>query len=73
MLRGKCFFHGVDEINDCCQDILEALSKKENSDLKLISLENRLQKQAADIKIKILFGRVVAEIELAFFPNAFEY
>jgi hypothetical protein len=60
MLRGKCLFADISKINQCCTDILEALEKKENQDLKVIKLDNRLNKPTSDLTIKILFGNTIA-------------
>lgn len=73
MLRAKCLFSGVDKINECCQEILNTLNKQDNKDLKLIKLSNRLKKPTSDINIKILFGNVIAELQLAILLNHAEY
>jgi hypothetical protein len=38
------------------------LKKKENQDLKLIKLDNRLSKPTSDLVLKILFGNTIAEL-----------
>ena len=58
MLRGKCMFIEAAKINQCCSDIIEAVSKDET--LKLIEVDNRLAKPTSDITLKILFGNVIA-------------
>ena len=58
MLRGKCMFIEAEKINQCCSDIIEAVSKDET--LKLIEVDNRLTKPTSDITLKILFGNVIA-------------
>jgi hypothetical protein len=64
MLRGMCLFSDISNINQCCSDILWALKKKENQDLKLIKLDNRLNKPTSDIVLKILFGNTIAELKM---------
>lgn len=70
MLRAKCLFSSLDKINDCCQEILDTLPKE---NLQLIKIENRLEKSTSDLSFKILFGSVIAELQLAINLNAAEY
>ena len=72
MLRGKCLFADISNINQCCTDILKALEKKENQDLKVIKLDNRLNKPTSDLTIKILFGNTIAELQMAINLSAAE-
>jgi hypothetical protein len=72
MLRGKCLFADISNINQCCADILEALKKQENQDLKVIKLDNRLNKPTSDLVLKILFGNTIAELQMAINLSAAE-
>jgi hypothetical protein len=65
MLRGKCLFADISNINQCCTDILEVLKKEENLDLQVIKLDNRLDKDTSDLVLKILFGKTIAELQMA--------
>jgi hypothetical protein len=73
MLRGKCLFADASNINKCCTDILEALKLPENQDLKVIELKNRLSSGTSDLVLRILFGKTVAEFQMAINMSAAEY
>ncbi len=73
MLRGKCLFAAVDKINDCCFEIMESLKKEENKDLKLIEIDNRLKQSTSDLVLKVLFGNIVAELQLVINLEAAEF
>jgi hypothetical protein len=64
MLKGSCRFADFDEVNQCCTDILEALKKEENKDIKIIELQNRLDVASSDLVLKILFKDVITEMVL---------
>jgi hypothetical protein len=64
MLRAKCMFTTVENINRCCFDIKEALELPENQDLQLIEIDNRLRKKTSDLVVKVLFGTVITEMQL---------
>ncbi len=72
MLRGKCLFADISNINQCCTEILEVLRKEENQDLKVIKLNNRLNKPTLDLTIEILFGNTIAELQMAINLSAAE-
>ena len=72
MLKGKCLFPDISNINQCCTEILEALRKEENQDLKVIKLDNRLNKPTSDLVLKILFGNTIAELQMAINLSAAE-
>jgi len=71
MLRGKCMFMDVSKINKCCSDILNMISK--DGSIKLIEIDNRLRKGTSDLTLKLLFGSVVAELQLVINLKAAEY
>ena len=73
MLRGKCMFSSVDRINQCCSDILKAIEADKSGALKLIEIDNRLQKETSDLVMKILFGKVIAELQLVIDLDSAEY
>ncbi len=73
MLRGKCAFAVVEKINQCCADIIAALETEKYSHLKLIEIDNRLRKGTSDLVLKILFGDVIAEMQLVIDLNASDY
>jgi hypothetical protein len=73
MLRGKCLFSEVSEINECCSDIQDVFNREENKDLKIIKIENRLRKNTSDLSMKMVFGNVIAELQLAIDLNTVEY
>jgi hypothetical protein len=73
MLRGKCAFAVVEKINQCCADIKSALETKQYSHLKLIEIDNRLRKGTSDLVLKILFGNVIAEMQLVIDLSASDY
>ncbi len=65
MLRGKCLFLDVTQINDACAAI------KVNADAikaRIVEIDNRLEsdKGTSDLVLKILIGGSVAELQLAF-------
>jgi hypothetical protein len=71
MLRAKCMFIDVDKINACCSEIISAVEK--DSNLKLIEVDNRLRMGTSDITLKILFGNVISEIQLAINMRVSDY
>jgi hypothetical protein len=71
MLRAKCMFIEVDKINACCSDIINAVEK--DGSLQLIEIDNRLRKGTSDITLKILFGDVISEIQLAIDMKVTDY
>lgn len=73
MLRGKCAFSVIEKINQCCADIKEALKTKQCSHLKLIKIDNRPRKGTSDLVLKILFGDVIAEMQLMIDLSASDY
>lgn len=64
MLRGKCSFAVVEKINQCCTDIKEALKTAKYKHLRLIEIDNRLKMETSDLVMKILFGGIIAEMQL---------
>lgn len=48
-------------INKCCSDIKLEIEKR---GLKLIEIDNRLNKGNSDLVLKILFGNTIAELQL---------
>ena len=73
MLRGKCAFAVVEKINQCCTDIKEALKTEKYRHLKLIEIDNRLKMGTSDLVLKILFGNVIAEMQLVIDLSASDY
>ncbi len=73
MLRAKCAFIGVEKINQCCADIKQALKTKQYNHLRLIEIDNRLRKGTSDLVLKILFGDMIAEMQLVIDLNASNY
>jgi len=71
MLRGKCMFADVSKINKCCSDIIDIVDK--DGSIKLIEVKNRLRKGTSDLSLKLLFGSVVAELELVINLKAVAY
>jgi hypothetical protein len=49
------------------------LEKSENNGIEIIEIDNRLRKGTSDLVLKILFGKVVAELQLVINLNAAEY
>lgn len=52
---------------------MQALNREENRDLKLIEIDNRLRKGTSDLVLKILFGDVIAEMQLVINMNSADY
>lgn len=73
MLRGKCAFSVVEKINQCCSDIRSALTAEKYKHIKLIEIDNRLKKGTSDLVLKILFGSIVAEMQLVINLSASDY
>ncbi len=73
MLRGKCAFTVVEKINQCCTDIKEAMESGKYKHLKLIEIDNRLRMGTSDLVLKILFGNVIAEMQLVIDLSASDY
>ncbi len=73
MLRGKCAFSVVEKINQCCTDIKEAIENGKYKHLKLIEIDNRLKMGTSDLVLKILFGNVIAEMQLVIDLSASDY
>ncbi len=73
MLRGKCSFAVVEKINQCCTDIKKALKTEKYKHLKLIEIDNRLRMGTSDLVMKILFGNVIAEMQLVIDLSASDY
>ena len=73
MLRGKCAFSVVEKINQCCTDIKEAIESGKYKHLKLIEIDNRLRMGTSDLVLKILFGNVIAEMQLVIDLSASDY
>ena len=71
MLRGKCMFKNITKINQCCSEIINAIQK--DKEIKLIEIKNRLRMPTSDIKLKILFGNVIAELQLVINFSAAAY
>ena len=64
LLRGKCYFANIKDINECCTVLRQRI--KEDGRFKLIEVKNRLKKGTADIMLKILVrDRVMTELQLA--------
>lgn len=64
MLRGKCLFASVENINQCCSDIIAIIGNNPFARVKLIEVDNRLRKGTSDLVLKILYGNVIAEMQL---------
>ena len=73
MLRGKCAFSVVEKINKCCTDIKEAIENGKYKHLKLIEIDNRLRMGTSDLVLKILYGNVIAEMQLVIDLSASDY
>lgn len=73
MLRGKCLFASVENINQCCSDIIEALSNDFSKTVRVVEIDNRLRKGTSDLVLKILYGDVIAEMQLVINLNAADY
>ena len=64
LLRGKCYFAKIEDINECCKVLKERIRKDDK--FKLIEVKNRLKKGTADIMLKILVrDKVMTELQLA--------
>lgn len=53
-------FATVENINKCCQDIINTLSLQRNNYFQLIEIDNRLRKPTSDLVLKLGFGNVIA-------------
>ena len=73
MVRGKCMFSSLVDLNECCALLKEAISKSERC--KLVEVDNRLtgKTNTSDLVMKILLGNTVAELQLAYLNNAAAY
>lgn len=56
MLRGKCLFQTVPEINECASKLKEAISRQKFT---LVEINNRLTDKTSDLVFKILIGNTV--------------
>jgi hypothetical protein len=70
MLKCTCSFSVVEKINQCCNDIQDSLKTDKYKHLKLIEIDNRLNKGTSDLILKILFGNVITEIQFVVDLNA---
>ena len=63
MLRGKCLFESVDEINECVSELKEQIEKK---GYQLVEIDNRLtgKTNTSDIVLKIRIGETITELQL---------
>lgn len=73
MLRGKCLFADVSNINKCCSDVLSALKEEGNKDIEVTELKNRLNWGTSDLVLRIRIGNTVAEFQMAINMSAAEY
>lgn len=73
MLRGKCAFSVVEKINQCCFDIKQALKTDKYKHLKIIEIDNRLRMGTSDLVLKILFGNIIAQMQLVINLSASDY
>ena len=63
MLRGKCMFREISQINQAAKEITENCRKK---GFKVVEIENRLGKNTKDLVFKIEIGGIIAEFQLAY-------
>ena len=71
MLRGKCMFSDIHRINQCCTEIRKEVEA--GGKVKIIEIDNRLQKQNSDLVLKLLYGNVIAELQLVIDLESAEY
>lgn len=62
MMRAKCMFGSISEIDTATEDLLQG--DKEGR-YRIIEIDNRLDRKTKDVVLKIQFGKVVGELQLA--------
>ena len=65
MLRGKCLYDCVNDINECVFELKRIIS--ENKEYQLVEIDNRFRSETntSDIVLKIRIGGTITELQLA--------
>ena len=66
MLRGKCMFPQLNNINSATKEILEQAKK---NGYEIVELKNRLDKNTCDIMLKVKVGGTITEFQLPILFN----
>lgn len=65
LVRGKCKFNTIEEIQATIKLLKENIEKKADKGIKIIELENRLGNNTKDVVLLIKLPNTIAELQLA--------